>query len=359
MTDIFDYDPYVVSNTEKQAMLTRALAHLHATHSHYCPTYHNIIRTMFPEPFTAKHDLLALPYVHVKMFKHAHLKTVQNEQIIKTLTSSGTSGDVSHIYLDAETASLQSKVLVKVMQHWIGKARLPMLILDHAGVVSNRRQFSARGAGIRGLAFMGRKHCYALKEDMSLDLDALREFCQQFGDQPVLIFGFTFMVWQYVLAELHKHDISFSLPHGILLHSGGWKKLQDQAVSNTTFKQIAAKTLGVTHVHNFYGMVEQVGAIYVECEHGHLHCPTYSDIRVRRTIDWQPAAIGEEGVIQLISALPRSYPGHSILTEDRGVVLGTDDCPCGRLGTYFKVCGRLQQAETRGCSDTFVKKESA
>ena len=54
--------------------------------------------------------------------------------------------------------------------------------------------------------------------------------------------------------------------------------------------------------------------------------------------------------------LPESYPGHSLLTEDEGVILGEDDCPCGRRGKYFKILGRLPQAEIRGCSDTYAAK---
>jgi hypothetical protein len=106
-------------------------------------------------------------------------------------------------------------------------------------------------------------------------------------------------------------------------------------------------------VHNFYGMVEQVGAIFVECEQGHLHCPSYADVLVRTPGSWQTAAVGEEGVMQLISTLPRSYPGHSLLSEDRAVLLGEDNCPCGRMGKYFHILGRLPAAEARGCSDTF------
>lgn len=55
----------------------------------------------------------------------------------------------------------------------------------------------------------------------------------------------------------------------------------------------------------------------------------------------------------MLSLLPRSYPGHSLLTEDMGVLLGEDDCPCGRLGKYVRVTGRVPKAEVRGCSDTY------
>ena len=54
--------------------------------------------------------------------------------------------------------------------------------------------------------------------------------------------------------------------------------------------------------------------------------------------------------------IPKSYPGFSILTEDEGVILGEDDCLCGRKGKYFKILGRLKNAEVRGCSDTYERK---
>ena len=45
-----------------------------------------------------------------------------------------------------------------------------------------------------------------------------------------------------------------------------------------------------------------------------------------------------------------------ILTEDSGEILGEDDCPCGRKGKYFKIYGRVKNAEIRGCSDTYELK---
>jgi len=58
----------------------------------------------------------------------------------------------------------------------------------------------------------------------------------------------------------------------------------------------------------------------------------------------------------VVSVLPFSYPGHSLLTEDEGTLLGEDDCTCGRLGKYFRIVGRLKNAEIRGCSDTYAEK---
>ena len=103
-------------------------------------------------------------------------------------------------------------------------------------------------------------------------------------------------------------------------------------------------------------MAEQLGSVFVECENNHMHCSNYSDIIIRRPYDFSVADVGERGLIQLQSLLPTSYPGHSILTEDEGEILGADDCPCGRKGKYFKIYGRIKGAEIRGCSDTYERR---
>ena len=67
---------------------------------------------------------------------------------------------------------------------------------------------------------------------------------------------------------------------------------------------------------------------------------------------------GEQGLIQLISALPLAAPNHSVLSEDLGEIVSLDGCPCGRRGTSFVFRGRAPRSETRGCSDV-VRRELA
>jgi hypothetical protein len=258
------------------------------------------------------------------------------------------------VILDQATSRRQSKVLVKVLQDFIGKQRLPMLVIDHPEVLSTRDSYSARGAGIQGLSMFGRNQVFALNPDMTINQTALQEFAAEYGGGPVLIFGFTFMVWQYFLQQIDNFSIPVSLPKATLIHSGGWKKLEAQRVSNQVFKDTCKQLIGVEKVHNFYGMAEQVGSIFVECEAGHLHAPIFSDVIVRDPINLKVLSAGQQGLLQVLSTIPTSYPGHSLLTEDLGRIKGNDDCPCGRQGKYFEVLGRLPKAEIRGCSDSYV-----
>ena len=140
---------------------------------------------------------------------------------------------------------------------------------------------------------------------------------------------------------------------GIWIHGGCWKKLQNEAVSTEAFREGLKQICGIEKVYNYYGMVEQTGSIFMECEEGHLHVSQFSDILFRRSRDFSVCDVGEEGMVQVMSVLPHSYPGHSLLTEDAGVLLGEDDCPCGRNGKYFRITGRIRHAAIRGCSDTY------
>ena len=170
---------------------------------------------------------------------------------------------------------------------------------------------------------------------------------------------FTFMIWEYFYKELERlksEGIRFDLSNGIMIHGGGWKKLSKESVSPKEFHHRLNSVCLLDRIHDYYGMVEQTGCIYMQCEHGHLHASIFSDIVARRAKDFSVCDYGEKGILQVVSVLPESYPGHSLLTEDEGIILGEDDCPCGRKGKYFEIIGRIKNAEIRGCSDTFTKR---
>lgn len=350
--DFLNWPIYGLDQVTKRSRLGAALSALTNHHRAHCVQYSQILEARSWK--LKNYDCLEeYPWLPVRLFKMYDLLSIDKDEVSKTLTSSGTTGQSpSRIFLDKRTANFQTTALVRIMQEFIGKSRLPMLIIDHPGVIKDRTQFSARGAGILGLSNFGRGHVYALNDDMTLNLDALQSFAKQHKGVPKLIFGFTFMSWQYFFLELERNKIYIDLNDSILFHSGGWKKLEDMSVDNIEFKRRIRATCGNLRIHNFYGMVEQVGSVFVECEHGYLHAPSLADVIIRDPLNWKPLPIGEHGVIQVLSALPYSYPGHSLLTEDLGTILGEDDCACGRLGRYFHVHGRMARSELRGCSDT-------
>ena len=357
--DIINIPPFSLNKEEKEKLLTERLCDLTALHQERCPEYRNMLDAI---GFNYKriNSYKDLPFLPVRLFKELDLKSIPQEEIVKTMTSSGTTGQaVSKIYLDRTTSANQQKTMVKIVSEFTGSSRMPMIIVDCPSVIKDRAQFSARGAGILGFSIFGSKKIYALDDDMKLNVEELRTFLETYKDQKILLFGFTFMIWQHFykeLVRLKEEGITFDLSNGILIHGGGWKKLISEAVSHDGFHKRLNDVCGLRHIHDYYGMVEQTGCIYMECECGHLHASNFSDVIIRRPLDFSEADIGENGIIQVVSTIPESYPGHSLLTEDEGMILGIDDCPCGRKGKYFKINGRLKNAEIRGCSDTYAAK---
>jgi phenylacetate-coenzyme A ligase PaaK-like adenylate-forming protein len=353
LSNFINLKPYSLDKISKSKYLDNYFFKLTQFHYENCTQYKNMLDAV---DYNYKHQqhYTDIPFIPVRLFKMFDLYSVPKENIVKTMTSSGTSGqDVSKIFLDKETALNQSKALTKIVSTYLGSKRTPMIIIDSPAVLKNRKMFSARGAGILGFSIFGSKRMYALDEDMNLNIDAVAEFIKENKENRIFVFGFTFMIYQHFIREIKKNNIQFNLSNAILIHGGGWKKLINESITNIIFRDLLNQSCGINSIHDYYGMVEQTGSIFMECENGNLHAPIYSDIIIRRPYDFSMAKSGEEGIIQTLSVLPMSYPGHSLLTEDKGVLLGEDDCPCGRFGKYFKILGRIKDAEIRGCSDTY------
>ena len=170
---ILDIEPYSLDEEEKTKLLSERLLELTEYHRQNCPEYAAILSSVMYD----KNDIKSykdIPFLPVRIFKEYSLKSVQDEEVVKTMTSSGTSGQaVSKIYLDRNTSSNQQKALVKIVNDYTGSSRMPMIIIDCPSVVKDRKLFSARGAGILGFSIFGSSRFYALNDDMKLDVDGL------------------------------------------------------------------------------------------------------------------------------------------------------------------------------------------
>lgn len=354
--DVLEVSPFSLNKEEKSKLFTEYLKELSLKHYQKCENYRKIVDKLNCNLSEIK-NYTEIPFLPVRLFKEFDLKSIPTEEVFKTMTSSGTSGQaVSKIYLDKTTAANQQKTLVKIVSDFTGASRMPMLIIDSPSVIKNRNMFSARGAGILGFSIFGADRTYALDDDMNINIPVIEAFLEKHKGQKILLFGFTFMIWQFFYKKLKELNIKLDLSNGILIHGGGWKKLVNEAVSKEEYKQSLNDVCGIKSVHDYYGMVEQTGCVYMECEYGHLHASIFSDVIIRNPKDFSITKTGEKGLIQVCSLLPESYPGHSLLTEDEGIILGEDDCPCGRKGKYFTILGRIKNAEIRGCSDTYEKR---
>ena len=331
---------------------------LHKFHYESCDAYRSISKNLFSQGQNIG-NLHDLPFIPAQLFKTHQLLSVPSDQIVKIMSSSGTSGTSrSKVCLDKKTARAQSEALTNIMMDITKNKRRPLLIIDTDSQLSDRNQFSARGAGILGFSMFGSKRYFAFDTDMEIRDDQVSDFLNN-SKRPKLLFGFTFIIWKEMLSKLPEGAQIFGDQEAVLIHGGGWKKLKNADISFEQFKAAVKSKLGsgIT-VREYYGMVEQTGSIFLGCECGFLHTNQYNELLIRDPNNLEISEPGQPGVIQVLSTLPESYPGFSILTDDIGVIdtnASNRNCEiCATNTTRFTIKGRLPKAEIRGCSDTYA-----
>ncbi len=325
--------------------------------------YRNYVES-WPVEYRSAIQVSDLPYLPVGLLKaNPPLSFVDVAEIKRTLISSATtSQSPSRVVLDSPTARRMTKGVVAIVRDFIGSSRRPYLVVDTPDLKGSASALGARGAAIQGLQPFASAvtHCLSLDEkgDLKLELDRLTEFAKDRQDSEVLVYGFTFILWNHLVKPLLSEGITLNLPKARILHSGGWKRLQDQAVEKEVFNRELARTFGCSpdRVVDFYGMVETVGVIYPDCPEGNKHAPSFGDVIVRDPLTLEPVAPGEYGIVQVCSVLPTSFPGHLLLTEDCAQVMAYDGCPCGRRGISFRFAGRIPKAELRGCGNLQISR---
>lgn len=347
---IFSENPFSMTQKDKEKWYYKYQKELTFYHYKNCIEYKKLSDRVFGG-INSKKKLSDFPFVPVYLFKDFDLNSRNNQNSSKILTSSGTTGSkTSKIYLDRETSLLQSRALSTIFSNILNDRKSTIFFVDTPKVILGRDALSARGTAIKGFSQLVKKSTFLLDEKFNLKIERLIEFLKHNPDEQFIIFGFTSFLWTHLIQKMQSNKMKISKNNGILIHGGGWKKMNDQAVDRDVFNEHIKEIIGVNSVHNYYGMVEQAGSIFLECEYGFFHSSIFSEIFIRDN-NLKLSPIKQNGLIQTLSLLPLSYPGHNILTEDIGALEGADDCRCGRKGKYFSIKGRVSGTELRGCSD--------
>ncbi len=322
------------------------------------PQFRNYVEH-WPIHFHTADTLADLPYLPVGAFKsNPPLALVGANEVKRTLTSSATTGQVpSRVVLDAETAKRMTKGVTTIIKDFIGPARRPYLVIDISENINTQVELGARGAAIQGLGSFATEVVCCLRRDpegnTSLELEKLLDCAAKWRETEVLVYGFTHVIWTQLVQPLKRQGITLDIPNARVLHSGGWKRLEREAVTKEVFMGGVASVFGCSpdRVIDFYGMVENVGVVYPDCERGNKHVPAFAEVIVRNPLTLEPVAAGQQGLVQVCSVLPTSFPGFLVLTDDMAEIIDYDECPCGRRGTSFRFAGRVPKAEVRGCGN--------
>lgn len=363
MDQLFNLPAYS-DNEEQRSLYLKALQEELVFHYEHNEMYRQFCDRKGFDPHKEIASLEAIPSVAVSVFKDLgmSLASVPKEDIKLHLQSSATSGTPSTIVVDKITSKRQAKAMVKVIQEAIGHERKPFLVMDIDPRSEFRSLLGARFAAITGYLNFASKAGYFLKAKDGVsyfDVDAMQEYLASIpADQPVVVFGFTYILYSNVLKAVKEKGITIPLPKGSkIIHIGGWKKLESEKISKELFNKQLADCFGVEPVDviDIYGFTEQMGLNYPDCLCGCKHESSYVKVLVRDIVTNEVLPAGEEGKLEFITPLPHSYPGNLVLTDDLGMIID-GECPYGRPGKRFKILGRLKKAEVRGCGDILSNK---
>ena len=363
MDELFTLPAYS-DDEEQQRLYLKALQEELIFHYEHNEMYRQFCDRKGFDPHTEIKNVEDIPPVAVSVYKDLGmgLSSVPKEDIKLRLQSSATSGRPSTIVVDKITSKRQAKAMVKVIQEAIGREKKPFLVMD----IDPRSEFSsllgARFAAIRGYLNFASKAGYFLKAKDGVsyfDVDAMQEYVASIpAEQPVVVFGFTYILYSNVLKAVREKGITIPLPKGSkIIHIGGWKKLESEKISKGLFNQQLADCFGIEPVDviDIYGFTEQMGLNYPDCPCGCKHESSYVKVLVRDVVTNEVLPAGEEGKLEFITPVPHSYPGNLVLTDDLGMMID-GECPYGRAGKRFKILGRLKKAEIRGCGDILSNK---
>jgi hypothetical protein len=355
--------PYRLDVSEHQAGLLALLKTELAYAGERNRAFRNYLEA-WPIHYQTSKRIADLPFVPVGVFKSdPPLSLVDGSEITRTLASSATTGQVpSRVVLDSATARRMTKGVMTIIRDFVGSSRRPYLVVDTPAALASNGELGARGAAIQGLRSFATEIVCCLSVDadgnLRLESDKLFECAKRWQDVEVLVYGFTYVIWNHLVKPLQSAGVRLDLPNVRVLHSGGWKRLQQEAVSKEAFAQGVAATLGCSpdRVIDFYGMVENVGVVYPDCHQGNKHVPAFADVIIRNVLTLEPVTVGQQGLVQVSSVLPTSFPGFLLLTEDIAELIHEDGCPCGRRGTAFRFIGRAPKAEIRGCGNLEIRR---
>jgi len=346
-----DKKVFCFSESEKKKYFQKNFIEIIKFHVKKCKKYSRLLKKL---NFKIKENskISQIPPIPVSIFKDNILYSCEKKKIIKKLLSSGTSGNKqSQIFLDSVNSIVQTKVLVQIMGHFFGKKRMPMLIIDKKNDNGNREKLVASQAAVNGFSILSKKIYYAYKSNGDINFDDIKIFKDSFSQEKKVVFGFTDKVYKFFFENKNQlKNMKFN--NCTLLHGGGWKKLESKSIDSKIFKSALKKNYNFKKIVNYYGLIEQTGSIFIECDKcDAFKCSIYSDVFVRDENLNIENKENKVGLLQLMSLLPSSYPGNNILTEDLGMICSNKVCKCKFKGKLFRVIGRSKNSEVRGCAN--------
>ncbi len=350
----FDHGP------QTHTLFLQALQETVQHHDALCPAYHNFLLYQHFQPqIQSLEDVIALPPMHVNIFKEYDLVTVPQDKIVLSLTSSGTSGKKSKNFLDQISLDRVKKIAWNV--HLALGMVAPESLVNYCCFTYDPHVAKDLGTAFTDQLLTGftqRNQVYYTfqynqsTQKFEFNLPQIAEVFESFEQQglPVRLLGFPAFIFEALdyYQKTHQRNLKFH-PDSFVMTGGGWKKQENKKVTRQEFVQFIEEATSIpgSHVRDMFGMVEH-GVPYVECRLGNMHVPIYAKILIRSPQDLSVLPYGEMGLPNFITPYLHSYPSISILASDFAVL--EPGCSCGLAGEVLRIKGRAGTTKHAGCA---------
>lgn len=267
-----------------------------------------------------------VPFLPIQFFK-SHEVRAGNWHSKHIFQSSGTTGATSKHYI--EDLDFYKKISYKIFSQFFSDVEKSIVIgllpsyleRDNSSLVYMVNSFIDTSKNVHSGFYLS---------NLSDLVKKLEDISRQ--DIPIYLFGVTFALLN--LAE--KHELN--LKNVYVLETGGMKGRGAELTREELHKKLR-DAFHTERVFSEYGMTELLSQAYMKNE-GLFHTPPWMKVLIREIYDpFSFAENSKTGIINVID-LANVHSCAFIETEDLGV----------RIGEGFKVLGRLDNSDLRGCN---------
>ena len=340
----------VYNHRDTDQMFLNAVRRNVEFHREHCASYDRILRNYGFETGRLKTagDLWRLPCIPTLYFKRNRLASMDSKKLLIRATSSGTGGLKTQLGYEGKGLFYGAVSVLRTacFHRLLSAVPVNYLILGYEPHKSNQTVISktqrgstlfAPGLGLEYALKYGKNGYYLDKQGMKR---ALRRFA--FAKAPVRIIGFPSYLY-FLLMELVKEGLAFSMPKGsMVMLGGGWKQHYKEQVDKEELYRLIEERLGIPEerVREFFGVAEHP-VLYCDCKNHHFHVPSYSRVIIRDADTLKPVGYEKPGLVNLISPLMESMPLASVMTDDLGILHEGRKCGCGIETPYLEIIGRV------------------
>ena len=280
-----------------------------------------------PHETNSKFQIPNYPFLPISFFKSHSIKTTEFEpQFI--FESSGTTQTINSKHL-VKDASVYVRSFLKTFELAYGRVEEWCII----GLLPSYLERS-NSSLVCMVDELVKRSNHPSSGFYLYDFDKLADTLNKLevAQQKTFLIGVTFALIDF--ADAYQ----MNLQHTIVVETGGMKG-RKREMTRAEVHQILKSRLGVDVVHSEYGMTELLSQAYSQGNDRHF-CPPWMKVMIRDEEDPLLVKPFGRGVINIID-LANIYSCSFIATEDVGEVFEDGS---------FKIYGRLDNSDLRGCS---------